>query len=680
VARPVEPGGGGSGTFAAIDPAALEAVAGKLDAAQGGLGQLDRDLASVLGDAGVSVDTSAVREAGRWAASARGDLQRRIDIALSEPDVGLGLDRYAYVDEATFKLMTPQQAYQEGRRLADKLAGKIGNDGQMIPGDVLDQLAVYQHDPDFTAGFFNRLGPAGTARFPAWLMGVHANPDGQLVNQDHLNSPEDEERWLRTWATALATASRATGAQRLADDFGRKMAEADQQGTSELLRFDENGRQLVFGRQFLNSVGDWMIPRMEQLKQAGINREELADKVGGGLSAPVWLQLGTSDDGKYQDFMVGYLEALGANHLAAQDVVLHGGGDYLRTLTADLDQPPNGYGDDGDALGTVFEAAAVGHRGLDEVGRRSAQSAAAIVDALAAANRDDAAIPEAARDSVGRLIESYIGDLDEAAHQEQGPDGSRVPNPNPDDPYFRVVFDKDHLQAVAGQAMLDDGARRTILHAAAAEAAARLHAAAVGKQGQGVQVLETDMGNVYAMYGLLSAGANQADIAQAIGKDKANEAFAESLNEVIGLIPLPKALDEAIGEVGKFGIEQARAAIIDGAIDTDYRSAAVQLANHQDEVFKNTVDVITLSVAHEYALLPAGQDPVDWSRAHPGYIPPEEEFWKDGHILTYEQLAADPDRLKGLNDYLDDSEAGREFQKVSSRQLADFLWQLQHWQ
>jgi hypothetical protein len=551
----------------------------------------------------------------------------------------------------------------------------------MIPGDVMDQLAVYQHDPDFTAGFFNRLGPARAARFPAWLMGVRANTDGQLVNQDHLNSPEDEERWLCTWATALATASRSAGAQRPPDDFGRKMAEADAQGTSELLRFDDNGTQLVFGRQFLDSAGDWMIPRMEQLEQSGISREEFADKVGGGLSAPVWLQLGTSDDGRYQDFMVGYLEALGANHLAAQDVVLHGGGkDYLHTLTADLDNPLNGYGDDGDALGTVFEAAAVGRRGLDEVGKRSAQSAAAIVDALAEAGGDGAAIPGAARDSVGRLIESYIGDLDEAAHQEQGPGGSRVPNLNPDDPYFRVVFDTGNIQAVAGQAMLDDGARRTILHAAAAEAAARLHAAAVGKQGQGVQVLETDMGNVYAMYGLLSAGANQANIADAIGKDKANEAFAESLNEVIGLIPLPKALDDAIGEVGKFGIEQARTAIIDGAVSTDYQSAAVQLANHQDQVLRNTVDVITLSVAHEYGLLPAGQDPIDWSRSHPGYIPPDEEFWKDGHILTYEDLAADPDRLKGLNDYLDDSDAGREFQKVSSRQLADFLWQLQHWQ
>ena len=675
--RPVEPDGGGASTFAAIDPAALKAVAGKLDTAHSGLGQLDRDLASVLSDAGVSVDTSPVRNASNWSASAKGDLQRRIDIALSDPDVGLGQGGYVFVDEATFKLVSPEQAYQEGQRLADKLKGKIGNDGQMIPGDVIEQLAVYQYDPDFCTGFFNRLGPERAARFPAWVMGVHANTDGQLVNQDHVNSPRDEERWLSTWATALATASRASGAQTLPGDFGRKLAEADPQGTSELLRFDEDGRQLVFGRQFLDSVGDYLIPRMEQLKQSGISRQDLADKVGGGLAAPVWLQLGTSDNGKYQDFMVGYLEALGANHLAAQDIVLHGDGkDYLRTLTTGLDYPPNAFADDGNALDKVFEAAAVGHRGTDEVGRRSAQSAAAILDALAA---DGATMPKAARDSVGRLVESYIGDLDEAAHQVQGPGGSRVPNLNPNDPYFRVVFDTDNIRAVAGQAMLDDGARKTILHAAAAEAAARLYAAASGKQGQGVQVLETDMGNVYAMYGLLSSGANQANLADAIGKDKANEAFAESLNEVIGLIPLPKALDDAIGEVGKFGIEQARSAIVDDAIKTDYTSAAVQLANDQDQVFKNTVDVITLSVAHEYGLLPAGQDPIAWSQSHPGYISPDEEFWKDGHILTYEDLAADPSRLTGLNDYLENSDQGREFQKVSSRQLADFLWQLQHW-
>jgi hypothetical protein len=52
---------------------------------------------------------------------------------------------------------------------------------------------------------------------------------------------------------------------------------------------------------------------------------------------------------------------------------------------------------------------------------------------------------------------------------------------------------------------------------------------------------------------------------------------------------------------------------------------------------------------------------------------------KDGRILTYGNLAADPNRLNGLNDCLDNSDQGKEFQKVSSRQLADFLWQLQHW-
>jgi hypothetical protein len=271
-------------------------------------------------------------------------------------------DFVAIPDDAMTSAQADQQAYTDGARLADQIKDKINwTSKPLIPPEVMNELAKHKNDPRFAAGFFSRIGPEKAALFPRWAMAIQGDEDYRRLGKV---KPEDIEGWLNIWATSLAAATRYQGPGALSKDYGIKMANSDRWGTSQLLRFDddrpqpvldENDRQLVFGREFLVSVGEEFIPFMEDLNRHGRSRTELVPE------QPPWMgaKIGTSDADKYNDFMVGYLEALAANPSAAQDIALHRNNndeyDYLSILTQDM--PISPYRDEGDALGQFFEAA-----------------------------------------------------------------------------------------------------------------------------------------------------------------------------------------------------------------------------------------------------------------------------------------------------------------------------------
>jgi len=657
--------------------------------ARPGLSSLDHDLLAALVDAGVwGVDIGAVRQASTWTTAAEQDLRRRIDIALAmKGDPVFGDLERVQIDDDVLGYGTSAAAADAGAALADRIKDDIGNDGHMVPEDVLEELERHQHDPDFTAAFFNRLGAQRAAAFPRWLMGVQANTEGQLTVQGHLNQPEDVERWLRTYSTALSTASRAAGDTRLPDDFGERMALSDPWGTSQLLRLDDDdGHQLVFGRKFLVGAGEELIPYMQRLKENGSQREELAATVG---IPGVTLLLGTSDGDRYQDFMVGYLEALAANTPAAQAIVLHktasGGYDYLSFLAQGVDNGITDYGDNGNALGHVFEAAAIKVRDKSPAGRDSAEAAAAIVDILAKGHDGNAVfVPDDARDSVGRLLASYIGDVENAASGDAKNLGrSEVPaTPNQADPAYRVSFNVDNLQAVAGQTMLDGRARAIVLTAASQESAALFAVEAHGKQGQGPQVLAPAMGRVYNLYGFLAAGVNRAGLDDATARDQARADFAQSLSDVVGLLPLPRTITEGAGEITSSTIELVRGRITDaatGAVRSDYASQAIEDARNNADTFGLTADVLALAVAQRYGLFPPGEDPVTWSRDHPGVISPDEAFTDADGVFSYERLMGSSGSQRGYNEYMREAQGGKDFQTMTSAEYSNYLKQLFMW-
>ena len=173
--------GGGSSNYSSIQFSGMASLISEVRSAGTTLQDTARSLQSEASGCGVSSPAFAqIIEIGSWAESQVAGLQRRLTLAkgaaaLIEP----GLDGWT-IDEPVD--MTEGQASAKGAALAQKILDHNRTDSDFIKltDDALDQLKLYQGDPDVLSGFYAKLGPQMTQLMPSLLEGSGAQDTTQL--------------------------------------------------------------------------------------------------------------------------------------------------------------------------------------------------------------------------------------------------------------------------------------------------------------------------------------------------------------------------------------------------------------------------------------------------------------------------------------------------------------------
>lgn len=159
----------GDGDFVGIDPAGMGSLVSAMSRSAETLNDGVEYFRLQLGDLGVDTSPlSGIAQIASWAGAQNLMLARRHQLAIALDNGGTGLRASRAASEQVF--LSPAQAKAKGTWLAERF---MANESSGNYSWVLAELAKYDYDPDVTAAFFAKLGPAQTEDLPALINGFY---------------------------------------------------------------------------------------------------------------------------------------------------------------------------------------------------------------------------------------------------------------------------------------------------------------------------------------------------------------------------------------------------------------------------------------------------------------------------------------------------------------------------
>ena len=173
--------GGGSSNYSSIQFSGMQSLISEVRTAGSTLQDTTRGLQSTATGCGVSSPAFAqIIEIGAWAESQVAGLERRLTLAQGAAKaIDPGLTGWT-IDEPVD--MTAAEAAKKGQALAQRIIDHNSTDSDFIKitDDTLDELELYEGDPDVLSAFYATLGPRETQAMPALLEGSGAQDSTQL--------------------------------------------------------------------------------------------------------------------------------------------------------------------------------------------------------------------------------------------------------------------------------------------------------------------------------------------------------------------------------------------------------------------------------------------------------------------------------------------------------------------
>ncbi|KPM55536.1 hypothetical protein CcI49_02105 [Frankia sp. CcI49] len=163
-----------------VDPEALQRMISRLGDLRGTLQAQAQVLTAQVAAVPLAVDTpNRLRAVDTWAAEQEARLHRRLVLAEAADPAVRDSPRLVFMPTSSDRYETSEQASGAGRALAEELLRPDPDrpGGQRITAALTD-LGARVTDPDFVAGFFDRLGPTGLARL-LYRLFVPAGPAAQ---------------------------------------------------------------------------------------------------------------------------------------------------------------------------------------------------------------------------------------------------------------------------------------------------------------------------------------------------------------------------------------------------------------------------------------------------------------------------------------------------------------------
>lgn len=449
------------------------------------------------------------------------------------------------------------------KRLADAAA-----EGEDVDADEVarctELLETHAADQAALDALFSSLGARGVFRVPLALPALFTrryDVDGtpSALSTEEAAAVRAQERLITAFGHALATTSASHTFRTANPSFASELVTAaTAPGIGHARALSEVLRHGAYAPDFLVDLGEGLL---------GWERER--------DSLSVWPQRGITGqtkprqpgvvyvDTQYNDPLTGVFDAMGRTPRAALDFLNPDAGgpvaqDRLRHLLAERAV--------GDQFGRALAAAATSFRGsggpIAEAGEleraratQSAWIASASVHYLATSSRGT---PDALKDDVGRVLATYMYDVDRIANGGQGT-ALGVIEPAYARPWEEGLrtgasFDLIELRTVLGAVQTDESARGSLTLGAAFLNATRMQEAARNLGPDGVDpdgALHGAANSSSRLNGFLLGTANRALTTAAKESDESVEQFMSIASGVAGLLPAGETITSFVAEQGR---------------------------------------------------------------------------------------------------------------------------------
>ncbi len=174
-------GGGGSSNYSSIQFAGMSSLVSQVKNAGTTLQETTKGLQDTASGCGVTCAAfSQIIEIGSWAEDQVAGLERRLTLAqAAQNPTGYQMSGWTISEPVE---MTESEAAEKGEDLAQQILDHNRTDGDFIEitDDVLDELqSLYGQDPDVLSAFYAKLGPQ-TQLMPSLLEGSGARDSTQI--------------------------------------------------------------------------------------------------------------------------------------------------------------------------------------------------------------------------------------------------------------------------------------------------------------------------------------------------------------------------------------------------------------------------------------------------------------------------------------------------------------------
>lgn len=374
--------------MASIDIKAMTGLVGAIGDAVSNLPYDEWGMNSTLGSVDVdSSPSSGIGKVSAWAEGAVPGLKRRLALAQAIEAQHPSFQGVVKIDESKLSNLDPTAAQNQGA--AD--AKKLRDSGGKLDPKLIAEIAKYQNDPYFAAGFGTALTPDELADIVQQASNGHST---------HPPTSDEYKAWFKQYqqlvsamGNTVATATRNTGNLALPSDTAQQWVNVfKREPGDDGFRYDEGAALsslLKYGNYstpFLNKIST-DVYNYERSKdgdavwgpKAGITMDRLIDPTGNGMTvnidvmANVLAGLGHNADAAQQFFDVGN------PHASTVDVKINGKTYHmnkrLEYLIAERTWATDKGSDDGLGLGQALNEATTFYRNGEQSGKISAEIA-----------------------------------------------------------------------------------------------------------------------------------------------------------------------------------------------------------------------------------------------------------------------------------------------------------------
>lgn len=427
-------------------------------------------------------------------------------------------------------------------------------------------LAKHQDDPAVAAAFAEALGPEGVLEVPQQLARYYDgyqrdlpySADDPMWSDDlHVLDKirQSQDAVMSAFSGAIATAS---SSYQLSDDFARELAEKATEGGANGWALSQLLHRGTYDAGFLTDIGG-VLDAYERGDEFFATWQERVGHDSG------YYRLGEGTADQYYDPFVGLFEAMGRTPEAAQDFLYPPGGEsrseyYVRDRRWSHDEF--------NALGEMLDAASTVFRDPDDPRAETSARAASDAVNLLGARDGDPKIGDDGKDSLGRILASYITDVDRLALTGEGAWNGYADEPWQEGMPPGASFDSEALDAVLGEVMTDESAVVELGRATAALNATRLdHVTAALAADPGNEDLRRAVRLIAAnnaeLIGFIDGAAGRGSEDAAARIEAQRELYVSLAGDIVGQVPVPggKMAEFVVGQALSHGQEALNGAV-----------------------------------------------------------------------------------------------------------------------